>query len=333
MSSICGSSSVGGSGVSSSSTSSQGGGVPSPHGSPGGTHDGSVGVRSQGGGVPSPHGSPGGTHDGSVGVRSQSTGGGSHPSACGSVSQSGSSGSQPSAPADDNRRLYLAIDEKALQPVGLDVDAEPHLLVFGDGGSGKSALLRAYISEVLRTRTPAEAQILVVDYRRALLGEVPEEYQLHYLTSSAQATPALAELSEYLRGRIPGPDVSPEQLRSRTWWTGAELFLVIDDYDLVVTSQGSPMQPMVDLMAQARDVGLHVALTRRSGGASRALYEPVVQSMRDLSMPGIVLSGSPDEGALIGTVKPTPSRPGRGRMVTRGRGTDVVQTAWTTPRH
>ena len=234
---------------------------------------------------------------------------------------------------DDDRRLYLAIDEKALAPVGLDVDAEPHLLVFGDGGSGKSALLRSYIKELLRTRTPQQAQILVVDYRRALLGEVPEEYQLHYLTSSTQATPALAELAQYLRGRIPGPDVTPEQLRSRTWWTGAELFVVIDDYDLVVTSQGSPMQPMVDLMAQARDVGLHVALTRRSGGASRAMYEPVIQSMRDLSMPGLVLSGSPDEGALIGTVKPVPSRPGRGRLVTRGRGTDVVQVAWSDPRH
>ena len=57
------------------------------------------------------------------------------------------------------------------------------------------------------------------------------------------------------------------------------------------------MQPLVPLLAQARDVGLHLAVARRSGGASRALYEPVIQSLRDLAMPGLVLSGSPDEGA------------------------------------
>ena len=82
-------------------------------------------------------------------------------------------------------------------------------------------------------------------------------------------------------------------------------------------------------MPQARDTGLHVAVARRSGGASRALYEPVIQSLRDLAMPGLLLSGSPDEGPLIGNQKPMPSLSGRGRLVTRDRGVEVVQIAWT----
>jgi len=106
---------------------------------------------------------------------------------------------------------------------------------------------------------------------------------------------------------------------------------VIDDYDLVSTGQNSPVQPLQPLLAQARDVGLHVVLARRSGGASRALYEPVIQSLRDLAMPGIVLSGSPDEGALIGNVRPQKGPPGRGRLVTRDRGTEVVQLSWSPP--
>ncbi|MFW6773551.1 type VII secretion protein EccCa [Nocardioides sp. CPCC 205120] len=231
----------------------------------------------------------------------------------------------------DSGRIVLGVNEKELAPVGLDVDAEPHLLLFGDGRSGKSSLLRTYVREVMRTRTPQQAQIVVVDYRRSLLGEVPEDYQLNYLTSAAQATPLLRDLAKYLENRIPGPDVTPEQLRNRSWWTGAEVFVVVDDYDLVATAQSSPVQPLQPLMAQARDVGLHVVIARRSGGASRALYEPVVQSMRDLAMPGIVLSGSPDEGFLIGNVKPQKAPPGRGRLVTRDRGTEVVQLAWSSP--
>ncbi len=229
------------------------------------------------------------------------------------------------------RQLLLAINEKELAPVALDVDAEPHLLLFGDGKSGKTNLLRTYCQEIMRTRTPAEAQIILVDYRRSLLGEVPEEYLLNYLTSATQAQPALNDLATYLQNRIPGPDVTPEQLRNRSWWTGAEVFVVVDDYDLVATQQSSPVALLQPLMAQARDVGLHIAVARRSGGASRALYEPVIQTMRDLAMPGILLAGSRDEGALIGNLRPGPAQPGRARMLTRDRGAEVVQLAWTDP--
>ena len=232
---------------------------------------------------------------------------------------------QAGAPAD---RLLLGVDEKDLAPVAVDPDLEPHLLVLGDSGAGKSGVLRLLTQEIIRTRTPEQAQILLVDYRRALLGEVPEEYLLNYVTSAAQATPALAEIADYLQGRIPGPDVTPEQLRERSWWTGAELFVLVDDYDLVATQQSSPVAALQPLLAQARDVGLHLTVARRAGGASRALYEPVMQTLRDLAMPGLMLAGSPDEGPLLGNLRPVPGPPGRGRLVTRDRGVEVVQVAW-----
>ena len=235
------------------------------------------------------------------------------------------------APEHAGGPLLLGVDEKELAPVGLDPDAEPHLLVLGDGQSGKSALLRAYAQEVMRTRTPQQAQIILVDYRRSLLGEIPEDYLLNYLTSAQQAAPALKDVAAYLEQRIPGPDVTPDQLRNRSWWQGAEVFLIVDDYDLVATQQSSPVAVLQPLLAQARDVGLHVVVARRSGGASRALYEPVIQSLRELAMPGLLLSGNPDEGPLIGNLRPVPLPPGRGRLVTRDRGTEVVQVAWSEP--
>ncbi|QIG44949.1 type VII secretion protein EccCa [Nocardioides anomalus] len=227
--------------------------------------------------------------------------------------------------------LLLGINEKELAPVALDPDAEPHLLVLGDGQSGKSSILRGLAREIMRTRTPQQAQLVVVDYRRALLGEVPDEYLLNYLTAANQAQPALRDLATYLENRIPGPDVTPDQLRSRSWWTGAEVFVLVDDYDLVATQQSSPVAALQPLLAQARDVGLHVAVARRSGGASRALYEPVIQTMRDLAMPGLMLSGSPDEGPLLGNLRAQPAPPGRGRLITRERGVEVVQMAYSEP--
>lgn len=230
-----------------------------------------------------------------------------------------------------SRRLWIALDEGDLGPVGLDVDAEPHLLAFGDSRSGKSSLLRNLAREVVRTRTATEAQILVVDYRRSLLGEVPETHLLSHLASAAQATPALADLAGFLETRLPGPDVTPDQLRHRSWWSGAEVFVLVDDYDLVATQQGSPLHVLQPLMAQARDIGLHLAVVRRTGGAARASYDPVLQAMRELAQPGILLSGSPEEGALIGPMRPVPARPGRGRLMTRERGIEVVQLARVDP--
>ncbi|WP_244931002.1 type VII secretion protein EccCa [Nocardioides sp. W7] len=228
-------------------------------------------------------------------------------------------------------RLLLGVDERELAPVWLDPDTAPHLWVLGDGGSGKSSVLRSHVREVMRTRTPKQAQLVVVDYRRSLLGEVGEEYLLDYLTSAAQAGPALQDLASYLHDRLPGPDVTSGQLRHRSWWSGAEVFVVVDDYDLVATQHASPVHALQPLLAQGRDTGLHLALARRTGGASRALHDPVVQSLRDLAAPGLLLSGPPEEGPLIGNLRPVPAPPGRGRLVTRERGIEVVQTAWTDP--
>ena len=155
----------------------------------------------------------------------------------------------------------------------------------------------------MRTRTPKEAQLVVVDYRRSLLGEVPEEYLLNYLTSATQAQPALKDLAAYLESRIPGPDVTPEQLRNRSLVDrrrGLRPRRRLRPRRHPAELAGALLQP---LLAQARDVGLHLIIARRSGGASRALYEPVIQSLRDLAMPGLMLSGSPDEGPLLGNLR------------------------------
>jgi S-DNA-T family DNA segregation ATPase FtsK/SpoIIIE len=228
--------------------------------------------------------------------------------------------------------VLLGIDERELAAVGLDPDTQPHLLVYGDGRSGKSATLRTYLREVIRTRTPKEALLVVVDYRRSLLGEVPDGHLLGYLTSASEATSAIEDLARHLESRLPGRDVGPDQLRSRSWWTGPEVYVVADDYDLVSTQQVSPLAPLVPLLPRSRDVGLHVVVARRTGGAGRAAYEPVLQSLRELAVPGLVLSGPPDEGVLVATIRPEPLPPGRGRLWTRERGVEVIQVAWTDPR-
>jgi S-DNA-T family DNA segregation ATPase FtsK/SpoIIIE len=85
------------------------------------------------------------------------------------------------------------------------------------------------------------------------------------------------------------------------------------------------------LLAQAGDLGLHVILTRRTGGASRAAYDPIIQRFTDLGVTGILLGGNPEEGALIGRVKPVRAAPGRAQIVSRDHGFVTAQLAFSPP--
>jgi DNA segregation ATPase FtsK/SpoIIIE, S-DNA-T family len=223
-------------------------------------------------------------------------------------------------------RLLLGLDQADLAPVGLDPDTEPHLLVFGEGNSGKSTLLRTLCLEIARRSSPRRAQLVIVDPRRSLLAQVPPRHLATHLTSGAQTAAALTELAAYLASRLPGPELSARQLEERTWWQGAEVFLIVDDYDLVAAS-GSPLVPLVPFLAQARDVGLHLLLARRSNGAARVLHDPVVRALLDLGAASALLSGSPDEGPLVEGFRLRPELPGRLRLITRSQGPRVVQVA------
>ena len=55
--------------------------------------------------------------------------------------------------------------------------------------------------------------------------------------------------------------------------------------------------------------------------------------MTDLGATGILLSGNPEEGQLIGKVKAVPSIPGRAQIVSRDRGVVAAQLLWVPPRY
>jgi S-DNA-T family DNA segregation ATPase FtsK/SpoIIIE len=232
---------------------------------------------------------------------------------------------------DNPLALPIGIGEADLRPVRVDFAAEPHMVVFGDAQCGKSAFLRALARTIVRRFDPERARIIVVDYRRSLLGAVESEHLIGYATTAGQTGDLVESVGRYMRERLPGPDVTAAQLRSRSWWTGPEAFVLVDDYDLVATGPTNPLLPLLDHLAQARDVGLHLVLTRRSGGAGRALYEPLLQRLRELSIPGLVMSGDRDEGPLVGAVRPAALPPGRGWFVTRRHGAHLIQLAHLPP--
>ncbi|MDI3420746.1 type VII secretion protein EccCa [Streptomyces luteolus] len=229
------------------------------------------------------------------------------------------------------RGIAFGIDESQLAPVFVDFESDPHFVIFGESESGKSALIRLLIKQICERYQPDKAKIVIGDYRRAHLEGVPESHLSRYCASAPALTETLEGLAGSLSRRMPGPDVTPEQLRNRSWYSSPDAFVIIDDYDLVATGM-NPLQPLLEYLPFARDVGLRVIIARQSGGASRSLYEPVMQRIRELGAQGVVLSGDRVEGQLLGNITPTQLPPGRGFFHTRRRGGQMVQTGWLPSR-
>jgi S-DNA-T family DNA segregation ATPase FtsK/SpoIIIE len=136
----------------------------------------------------------------------------------------------------------------------------------------------------------------------------------------------MTALAESLKERLPPSDITPQQLKERSWWSGPDVYVLIDDYDLIGGgSLNHPLSPLVEYFPLARDIGLRTVITRRIGGAARAMMDPIIGRLKDLSCNGLVMSGSKDEGGLFGGYKPTEMPPGRGMLLSRTVKSGVIQ--------
>ena len=223
----------------------------------------------------------------------------------------------------------IGIAEADLQPLAVDLaGGDPHLMVFGDAGAGKTTFLRTWISALARRHSGWEARFVVLDYRRSLIGAVPEEHLGAYAADPDAATTYVGQVVAKLRERLPPATITQQELAARSWWQGPEIYLVIDDYDLVGGAAQGPLAPLVQLIPYARDIGFHIVSARRVTGSSRALLSDQVGArVREMGCTGLVLSGDAREGAIVGDVRAANRPPGRGVLVRRGEPGQLVQIA------
>jgi S-DNA-T family DNA segregation ATPase FtsK/SpoIIIE len=227
-------------------------------------------------------------------------------------------------------RVALGWGESDLAPVWHDFDSQPHLTVLGDTESGKTGVLRLIAQAVARTYQPGEAEVVLIDSRRALLEVVPEEYRLGFAFSAGAASEIVEGVATRLRERMPGADVTPAQLARRDWWSGPDVYIFVDDYDLLTSPMGGPLNALIDLLPQAADIGLHVVLARSAAGSGRLSMDPVVRRLQESNTPDLALSCPPNEMPLLNGARPRQFPPGRGLVVTR-RSATQLQVGWLPP--
>ncbi len=228
----------------------------------------------------------------------------------------------------------LGIEEFRLHTVSIDLlTAAPHFIVLGDMECGKTTLLRTWMRGLEQHYTTKQVAFAIVDYRKTLLDFAESPYLLTYAHNPPTLKACVDNFKVDLDKRVAtSGDVPLAQLRKQQRWSGCHFFLFVDDYDAIVTPTGSPLNPLVELLLSGRDIGFHLVVTRRVGGAGRALFEPVIQRLREMGSSALIMSGDPQEGKLLHNQAATLLPPGRGYLVQRNHPPTLVQVAYTEPQ-
>jgi len=235
------------------------------------------------------------------------------------------------AGAESVARILLGVEERRFRPVVVDFMRHSHLVILGDTECGKTATLRTLCREIVRTNTADQAHLLIVDYRRSLLGAIESHHLGGYASSSPALDSALPGLVDLLRRRMSPPDACTAHLRPNSWWSGPEIYVVVDDYDLVARPTGNPLLGLLEFLPHSRELGLHLIVARRSGGADRAFFEPLLAGLRDVDCMALVMSRRPDQSGPFGSTRAAALPAGRGLLIVRGDDEQLIQVGWSPP--
>jgi type VII secretion protein EccCa/type VII secretion protein EccCb len=239
--------------------------------------------------------------------------------------------------------IAWAISELDLQPIYMNFAENSHLMVTGRRECGKTTTLATIMSEIGRVYAPGgtnaptppagqpSAQVWLVDPRRQLLTALGDEYMEKFAYNLDGVVAMMGELAAALAGREPPPGLSAQELLSRSWWSGPEIFLIVDDIQQLPPGFDSPLHKAAPWVTRAADVGLHVIVTRSFGGWSSAGSDPMLRALSQANAPLLVMDADPDEGFIRGKMKGGPLPRGRGLLMAEDTGV-FVQVAATEVR-
>lgn len=229
-------------------------------------------------------------------------------------------------PETEPKKVPIGVDERALEPVVLDLfERDQNLLIMGDGECGKTNLLRLVAEGLVERYSSDEVVFAVMDPRRTLRGVVPEEYMGGYASSPRVCAGLAGGVSKEVEGRFP-EDGDVDSMEPGAF-RGPRIVVLADDYDVLTTAGQKPLAPFVPFVPNGRDIGLHFVIARRVAGAGRGMYDPLVQAMREIGTSALVMSGDRSEGQLLPRLYAAKQPPGRGKWVTRGGSARLIQTA------
>lgn len=243
----------------------------------------------------------------------------------------------PPGPDSDYRTRWtipVGVRETDLSVAYAHMSSNPHLLIFGNSKSGKTRIVHAIARAICARNSPKQVRFMLADYRSSLLDAVPDSHLLDagaINRNSASLDEAIRALTTNLKKRLPPADLTTAQVRSRSWWSGFDVVLLVDDWHMIVSAAGSapPMGPLAPLLPAAPDIGLHILVTCLMSQAYKATMDKFVGSAFGAGAPTIFLSGDKQEFPSS-EIKVKRRPPGQAFMVSP-EAKEVIQAVYVDP--
>lgn len=149
-------------------------------------------------------------------------------------------------------------------PLFVDMAEQPHLLVAGATGSGKSVVINGIISTLLY-RFPGSGkdgvQFILIDPKRVELAAYKNlPHTVKYASEPADMLSALALAMAETEKRY-----KAMQMRGEKKYSGGDLYVIIDEFADLMTTQKKAVVPIIQRLAQiGRAAKVHILLATQT---------------------------------------------------------------------
>lgn len=212
------------------------------------------------------------------------------------------------------RPLPYGLDVGTYLPVFLDPGVSSpmnHVIISGTGGSGRTTTLRTFMRAAAEMHGPEGARFFMLDNSGSLVTDFQHYRDLgflkpsSYIMSKDKVAGMLDIISKIAAKRAPKEEElmeNPDMIRDRTYFTGPEIYIFIDNAEAFLTngfSKGDLEKAMEALPNY--DVGIHfIMVTQASNLPTTVSSNKGVLSLVDNHNPLFLLhSGPASVGAII----------------------------------
>ena len=142
-----------------------------------------------------------------------------------------------------------------------DMTKQPHLLIAGATGSGKSVIINGIISTLLTLCFPTDAQLILIDPKRVELVQYRKlPHTIRYASEPEEFEQALRHAMTIIDSRF-----KDMQKRESRMWEGGQVYVIIDELADLMTTCKKQCQPLIQRICQVgRASGVHLIAATQS---------------------------------------------------------------------
>lgn len=139
----------------------------------------------------------------------------------------------------------------------LDMMKQPHILIAGTSGSGKSAFVIAFLTDLIKTNPPGNADIILIDPKRVDLQQFKDlPHCIKYASEPDEIVNTLIYAIEIMECRY--KQMQKEKLKK---YNGGEIYIIVEEFADLITNDKKSIQPLICRLAQlGRAARIHLVI-------------------------------------------------------------------------